>query len=106
MKAALGGCLPMAKKNRFPPEADTQPGASSRSPAARTSGPAPKSKRERSEVPTLPPPPKSKRGKPAEPKSSGIKSRRPRAPGATGEGGASVDEVVADLTKDPRRERE
>ena len=96
----------MAKKNRFPPEAETQPGASSRSSIGRNSGPAPKSKRERSEVPTQPPPPKSKRAKPTEQKTSGIKSRRPRAPDATGEGGASVDEVVADLSKDPRRERE
>ena len=104
--AARRETVKMAKKNRFPPEAETQPGASARPSTGRTSGPAPKSKRERSEIPTLPPPPKSKRGKPAEPKTSGIKSRRPRAPNAAGEGGASVDEVVADLSKDPRRERE
>ena len=92
----------MAKKHKFPPEPETQPNRAP--PGARTSGPAPKSKRERSEAPTLPPPPKSKRGKPSEPRTSGIKSRRPAR--ADDRPGARVDEVVADLSKDPRRERE
>ena len=97
----------MPKKNRFPPEAETQPGASrSKTPVGRTSGPAPKSKRERSEVPTLPPP-KSKRGKTPDPRTSGVKSKRPpRQSDGARDGGASVDEVVADMTKDPRRERD
>ena len=94
-----------ARKNRFPPEADTQPGASApRTPIGRTSGPAPRSKRERSEAPTIPPPPKSKRSKsPPGASRPTSKPRRPRQPDAPH---AAVDEVVADLTKDPRRERE
>jgi hypothetical protein len=71
----------------------------------RPSGPAPKGKRD---APTLPPPPKSKRAKEvkgADTKSSGIRSRRPGP--KKGEGpGATVDEVTADLSKDPRRDRD
>jgi hypothetical protein len=52
-------------------------------------------RRKRSEMPTLPPPP------PATPRSSGMRSKRKTiAPSAT------VDEVVADLSRDPRRESE
>jgi hypothetical protein len=51
-------------------------------------------RRKRSEMPTLPPPP-------ATPRSSGMRSKRKTiAPSAT------VDEVVADLSRDPRREEE
>ncbi len=97
----------MPKKDRSHREADTQPG--SRKPG--TSGPAPKRKHSDS-APTLPPPPPSSRGKAptsrpqahtkANPKTSSIKKRSPRAdmPGAT------VDEVVADLSRDPRREKD
>ncbi len=97
----------MAKRNRFPPEPETQPDLSRPRPTARTSGPAPKSKRERAEEPTLPPPPASKRsGRAAEPRApreSAMKARKPRASDAPS---ATVDEVTADLSKDPRRERE
>jgi hypothetical protein len=94
----------MAKRNRFPPESETQPDVSRKRPTARTSGAAPKSKRARAEAPTLPPPPPSKRGeKPAEPRPSGMKTRKPRT---TDSPGAKVDEVTADMSKDPRRERE
>jgi hypothetical protein len=94
----------MAKKNRFPPEADTQPDMKAPRAGARTSGPAPKSKREGAEAPTLPPP-KSRRAteKPAAARNSGIKARKPEP---SDEPGATVDEVTADLSKDPRRERE
>jgi hypothetical protein len=90
----------MAKRNRFPPEPETQPDLSRPKTTARTSGPAPKSKRERAEVATVPPP-RSKR--PTQPRTSGIKPRKPRESDGTG---ATVDEVTADLSKDPRRERE
>jgi hypothetical protein len=93
----------MAKRNRFPPEPDTQPDLTRAKAGARTSGAAPKSKRARAEEPTLPPPPKSKRTQPSMPRPSGVKPRKPRA----SEGpAATVDEVTADLSKDPRRERE
>jgi hypothetical protein len=90
----------MAKRNRFPPEPETQPDLSRPKTTARTSGAAPKSKRERAEAATVPPP-RSKR--PAEPRPSGVKQRK--TPESDGNG-ATVDEVTADLSKDPRRERE
>jgi hypothetical protein len=91
----------MAKRNRFPPEPETQPDLT-RKAGVRTSGAAPKSKRARAEEPTLPPP-KSKRTQPAMPRPSGVKQRKPHASESPA---ATVDEVTADLSKDPRRERE
>lgn len=70
----------------------------------RPSGPAPKSKRG-AEVVTVPPP-KSKRAKATDTKTSGIRSRKPPPPKKKDGPGASVDEVTADLSKDPRRERD
>ncbi len=94
----------MAKRNRFPPEPETSPGVTRKRPTARTSGAAPKSKRARAEAPTLPPPaPASKRGDKPDTRPSGMKARKPRT---TDSPGATVDEVTADLSKDPRRERE
>ena len=91
------GALP--RKQPFPPEATTQPDM------RRPTGPAPKSKRE-AEVVTVPPP-KSKRPKPTDTKTSGIRSRKPPPPKKKDDDrGASVDEVTADLSKDPRRERD
>ncbi len=99
----------MPKKDRFPHEADTAPGKGSTDrPKAGTSGPAPKRAHSQS-APTLPPPPPSSRsGKAsrrptARPKTSSIKKRAPHEstiPGAT------VDEVVADMSKDPRHEKD
>jgi hypothetical protein len=76
----------------------------------RTSSPVPKSKRERAEAPTIPPPRMSKEERAAhdldgqvDARPSGVRARkgaRPSTPAAT------VDEVVADLSKDPRRERD
>lgn len=110
----------MAKKDRFPHEADTAPGKRSSDarrptnparPAA--SGPAPK-RRHSESAPTLPPPPPSSRGKAptarpqartkSNPKTSSIKRRR--APHESDIPGATVDEVVADLSRDPRREKD
>jgi hypothetical protein len=73
----------------------------------RLSGPAPKSQR-KADAATVPPP-KSKRAKSVdkatEPRNSGIRSRKPPAPKKeTDAKGASVDEVTADLSKDPRRD--
>lgn len=103
----------MAKRNRFPPEPETMPAPREpRAPAARTSGPSPRSasgpaskgKPARSEVPTVPPPPKGTSAEePAEPRTSGVQPRKPRESGSPR---ATVDEVTADLSKDPRRERE
>ena len=77
----------------IPPRRDTRPDK------RRSSG----SKRARSEAPTVPPP-KSKRSKKADTKTSGTRSRKP-SPKADASG-ATVDEVTADLSKDPRREHD
>jgi hypothetical protein len=95
----------MPRKQPFPPEPDTQPDM------RRPSGPASKGKRARAEVATVPPP-KSKRSKPTDTKTSGIRSRKPppisssKSDASDGKGGkgAKVDEVTADLSKDPRRD--
>jgi hypothetical protein len=93
----------MPKKQPFPPEPDTEPGERA---ASRQSGPAPRNKRERANSPTEPPPRGKKGGgaKSADTRTSGMQPRK----GArhAGAGGATVDEVVADLSKDPRRERD
>jgi hypothetical protein len=86
----------MARKQPFPPEPPTQPDLR-KSGTPRASGPAPRSKRSATTVP-----PKGKKGAPAEPRSSGVAPRRTKNTDA----GATVDEVVADLSKDPRRERD
>jgi hypothetical protein len=98
----------MSRKQRFPPEPATRPDA--RRPkvsAGRTSAPAPKSTRERAEAPTLPPPRAVENERVSKPhedaRLSGMRSRRPRLPSSPA---ATVDEVVADLSKDPRRERD
>jgi len=101
--------MAMARKNRFPP--DTKPNIRApKTPIDRQSGPAPKDARAKSEAPTLPPPPTKKgRHTPARPRrseaprNSGVQSRRPagsKTPAAT------LDEVTADMSNDPRRERE
>jgi hypothetical protein len=96
----------MPRKQRFPPEADTKPQNRTDGPETRRSGPAPKSKRDKSEAPTIPPPKVSERvsGKaPTEARNSGMRSRKR---GESLHPAATVDEVTADLSKDPRRERD
>ena len=104
----------MPRKNPFPPEADTKPDmrspkGSPRRPAE--SAPAPKTKRDRSEAPTLPPPAakpsqtderavRRKRRPSGAPRESDVRTVTDRIPAAT------VDEVTADLSNDPRRERD
>jgi hypothetical protein len=87
----------MPRKEPFPPEADTEPDLR-RTP--RPSGSPAKGKRDKTQASTAPPPAKT-RNQPKDTRSSGIQARRSKR-GA----GATVDEVVADLSKDPRRERE
>jgi hypothetical protein len=87
----------MVRKQPFPAEADTDPAPQ------RASGRAPKGKREEPLPPTVPPP-RAKRSKAPDAKTSGTRSRR--AAPKNDEGGATVDEVVADLSRDPRRERD
>ena len=96
----------MPKRDRFSNEADTEPG---KRPGA--SGPASKRKHSQS-APTIPPPPPSSRGKhtvrpTARPKTTqkpaSMKKRRSRESDIPG---ATVDEVVADMSKDPRREKD
>jgi hypothetical protein len=99
----------MARKPRFPPEPVTRPDSRRpKGPTTHRSGPAPKDARERSEAPTLPPP--------AEPgnKPSGPAPRARRAQ-RSGDSGvstksdmaaATIDEVTADLSKDPRSEHD
>jgi hypothetical protein len=108
----------MSRKQRFPPEPETRPDTRpSKDMAPRPSGPAPKSRRERAEAPTLPPPRPGSERRATEPpvqaqtqdeardatRSSGVRARRSPLPSVPA---ATVDEVVADLTKDPRRERD
>jgi hypothetical protein len=100
----------MSQKRRFTPEPVTKPATRRpKAPPVRTSTPVPKSKRERAEAPTIPPPgrPKQERGTHVtsdanDVRHSGMRARRPSrsAPAAT------VDEVVADLSKDPRRDHD
>jgi hypothetical protein len=87
----------MSPKHPPPPKRNTAPDVRGRS------GPTPKVKRSRSEAPTEPPPTR-KGSKAVDTKTSGTRSRRP-SPGRDG-AGATVDEVTADLSKDPRRERD
>ena len=93
------------RKQPFPPEPPTQPDPT------RRSGRAPKSK-PRGPLPSTVPPPRTSKGKgPASERatgagnrSSGTRSRRPAPKGDRA--GATVDEVTADLSRDPRREKE
>jgi hypothetical protein len=89
------------RKHPFTPEPDTQP-------ERRASGRAPKSKRSDASLPPTLPPPKGKRGKgspaSAGDRNSGTRSRRPAPKGDTG--AATIDEVTADLSRDPRREKD
>jgi len=113
----------MAQKHRFPPEPDTDPDLGPPLVSApRPSAPAPKSRRERAEAPTLPPPraatlDRADRQTPngtsqhptgldlenVEGRPSGVRSRRAPRPSTPA---ATVDEVVADLSKDPRHEQD
>jgi hypothetical protein len=88
----------MPRKQPFPPESPTEPDLRQPRGGPARSGPAPKSKR--SQAPTTPP--KTKKTQP--PRSSGpVPRERPKR---TGEPGAKVDEVTADMSKDPRREKD
>lgn len=109
----------MPRKNPFPPEPDTKPDLRASKPAARRpqeSAPVPRSasvskgKKERSEAPTLPPPatPRTKgskgskspdRRRSSPPHDSDVRPKERMA-------SATVDEVTADLSNDPRRERD
>ena len=97
----------MARKPRFPPEPVTRPDSQMpRGPVTHRSGPAPKDAREKSEAPTMPPPARESgraaaRSRRAEGgRVSGMQNVKPDMPAAT------VDEVTADMSKDPRRERD
>src|SRR6185312_4560237 len=106
----------MSRKPRFPTEPATRPDARRRSsapparPLTHQSGPAPKDARERAEAPTVPPPPTvpSPAREPSAPpraergdRTSDVRVRR----GARSDmPAATVDEVTADLSRDPRRE--
>jgi hypothetical protein len=70
--------------------------------AQRQSGPASKDKRSKHEAPTLPPPPPKASSKPGRDptKTSYVRPRKRR------ESAATIDEVTADLSKDPRREKD
>jgi hypothetical protein len=96
----------MQRKQRFPPEADTQPEVlRAKVLAARRSERAPKKADQRAEAPTEPPPApvdrRSGQEESADSRPSGMRTRRGRSRTA-----ATVDEVVADLSQDPRRERD
>ncbi len=113
----------MARKNLYPTEPETKRDHRRPAAAARQSGAAPKSDRERSEAPTEPPPgrdkpqgaasqprtqPSLQRTQPSLRRPSDARSADPptrrglRRPTPS----AAVDEVVADMSNDPRRERD
>jgi hypothetical protein len=97
----------MPKRDRFSHEVPTQPGT--KKPGA--SGPASKRKHSQS-APTIPPPPASSRGKhaarptAARPRTTQKPAIKRRKPHESELPGATVDEVVADMSKDPRREKD
>jgi hypothetical protein len=107
----------MQRKERFPPEPDTRPDIlTAKVVAKRHSMTAPKKPIDRRELPTDPPPPPTPRKRPTvrpgkpekaekaeDARPSVVRVRRPTRSNAPA---ATVDEVVADLSKDPRRERE
>jgi hypothetical protein len=95
----------MPRKPPFPPEPETRPDSRKpKSSIARKSSPVPKDARERSEAPTMPPPKRRSDRPSGRPRradrTSGVQSTKPAMPAAT------VDEVTADLSKDPRHERD
>jgi hypothetical protein len=99
----------MPQRKPFPPEHDTRPNRNeAKTVEARRSSPLPKSARERAEAPTIPPPPKQKpktkeqepTGRPRGKSVSNVRAARAVVNVAT------VDEVTADLSKDPRRDRD
>jgi hypothetical protein len=97
----------MQRKERFPPEADTQPEVlRAKVLAARRSERAPKKPEQRAEAPTEPPPARAGRStakkETTDSRPSGMRTRGHRKTGTA----ATVDEVVADLSQDPRRERD
>jgi hypothetical protein len=95
----------MPRKKPFLPEPDTEPDLRRSKVARPESGPAPKGTRERSEAPTEPPPPsKSSAAKPAR-VAPRVAPSGPK-PARHSSGAATVDEVTADLSKDPRSERD
>lgn len=94
----------MQRKKPFPPEPDTEPDLRRVKVARPESGPAPKEARNRSEAPTEPPPAKARETK-APRRSSSVRPPSAKS-GRPGSGAATVDEVTADLSKDPRRERD
>jgi hypothetical protein len=97
----------MARKPRFPPEPVTRPDKrTAKGPTTHRSGPAPKDAREKAEAPTLPPPPSpsgrasARTRRTDQGRVSGMQNVKPSMPAAT------VDEVTADMSKDPRHERD
>lgn len=93
----------MSRKPKFPEEAKTKPGRGRRQAATtppRLQGNAAVARRNASEAPTEPPPPLDEAVEVVVPKGGKVSGVRPKR----GASAATVDEVTADLTKDPRRE--
>jgi hypothetical protein len=101
---------PMSQKRRFTPEPVTKPATRRRKAGAvRSSSPVPKNQRERAEAPTLPPPRLAKeelRARESDERITARQSEMRSRRSARTTAAATVDEVVADLSKDPRRERD
>jgi hypothetical protein len=98
--------MPMPQRKPFPPESETRPNA--KAIAARQSSPAPKTARQRSEAPTVPPPPRTAARQPTENESGVVRTRGKSVSNvraARPVNAATVDEVTADMSRDPRRER-
>jgi hypothetical protein len=95
----------MQRKERFPPEADTQPDVLRAKPIAQQVRVPLKSRRAEpteaaalEKAPTVRPPPRD------DSRPSHVRKRR--GDRTTSAPAATVDEVVADMTRDPRRERD
>ncbi len=94
----------MARKPKFEDEVKTKPGRGRRSQApAIVRGGALSAKKQASEAPTEPPPPPAEEISisipPHKTKVSGVRPKR-----HSGTRAATVDEVTADMTNDPRRD--
>jgi len=98
----------MQRKPVFPPEPDTQPDVlRAKTLANRRGGSGPRKPDDRSERPTDPPPAKRKARASEPPRKDGDRLSGLRARRATKTAPvATVDEVVADMSRDPRRERD
>ena len=99
----------MPQRKPFPPEPETRPHAKdAKTLGARQSSPTLKGSRQRAEAPTVPPPrPAAKqlaeKETPRPPRGKSVSSVRAARSAVNA---ATIDEVTADMSRDPRREHD